>query len=351
MRTMRHRVIGVLVVSMVAACSAPGVTPSIRPSVVASAPTNSPTPTAMPSADPGLPVFEDSEPLLLVARLTGAGGGIFVLRPDGTGATRLATDALPGVHKHPDWSPDGRRVVFIDDRTEQMWIAHLDGSPTTSVAACDAPGCDYPAWSPDGSKIAFSRYEAGDFVGPAALAILVLDVASGEVDEVVRLERPLLVDAPRWSPDGASLVVQVDRMDDAGNETGAAIAVVPASGGELRYLTDFETFASFPDWGWATDEIVFTESLRGEQLEPTPADASWNVFGIQPDGSGFRQVTEMPPGQRLVAVRWAPGENLLVAKQFDDIAGGGRTVDPTTGRVEPFVTDAQYSVPVPRPMD
>ena len=80
----------------------------------------------------GLPVFAPDEPLVLTYRVTGAGGGLFVRRPDGTGVWQLATDILPGVHKHPDWSPDGQHVVFIDEATERMWIAHLDGSPTES---------------------------------------------------------------------------------------------------------------------------------------------------------------------------------------------------------------------------
>ncbi len=32
-------------------------------------------------------------------------------------------------------------------------------------------------------------------------------------------------------------------MDAQANETGAAIAIVPAAGGKLRYLTEFATYA------------------------------------------------------------------------------------------------------------
>ena len=92
-----------------------------------------------------LPAFAPDEPLVLTYRVTGAGGGLFVRRPDGTGERQLATDVLPGVHKHPDWSPDGQQVVFIDEATERMWIAHLDGSPTDSVPVCDTRGCDCPS--------------------------------------------------------------------------------------------------------------------------------------------------------------------------------------------------------------
>ena len=123
-------------------------------------------PPSPPLSAAGLPVFGPDEPLVLTAHPTDNGGGIFVKRPDGTGGWQLATDILPGVHKRGGWSPDGQEVVLIDESSEYMWIAHLDGSPTTRVPACDTPGCDFPSFSPDGKRIAFSRYENGAAVGP-----------------------------------------------------------------------------------------------------------------------------------------------------------------------------------------
>ena len=40
------------------------------------------------------------------------GGGIYVLRPDGTALRRL----FRGVASNVDWSPDGRRIAFEGDR-------------------------------------------------------------------------------------------------------------------------------------------------------------------------------------------------------------------------------------------
>lgn len=337
---------------LAAACSAtPGAT--IAPPSVGPSPSPDPTIPATPStsASVGLPQFASDEPLILVARVTGAGGGIFVMRPDGTGVTQLATDVLPGVHKHPDWSPDGQSVVFVDDSSERVWIARLDGSPSATVSACDVPGCDYPAWSPDGTRIAFSRYETNDGLeGPAAVGVYILELATGEVTPVLRLERPLLADAPRWSPDGTELVIQVDQMDDQAYETGAAIAIVSAAGGEPHYLTDFASFAGGPDWGWMTNEIVFSEALRGYKRTPGVDDATWDLFAVHPDGTGLRQITDQPDGQRLVAVRWTPDGRALLSKRFDDAGGGGRIVDPVSGAVTPYLTDAYFTIPLPRPV-
>ncbi|MEO8273164.1 MAG: hypothetical protein ABI620_03790 [Chloroflexota bacterium] len=329
--------------------SAPSPSSSAAASLVALV---SPSPTdAITPRPSGLPVFAADEQLVLYANLTGVGGGIFVMHPDGSGKTRLGADALPGVHKHPAWSPDGRDVVFIDDTTERMLIAHLDGRPTSEVAACGGggAGCDYPAFSPDGTKIAYSRYENKDGVeGPASNGIEVVDLASGTVSKVVRLSRPVLADVPKWSPDGTRLVVQVDRMDDAAFETGAALAVVPVAGGKPTYITKFDGFASYPDWSWATGEIAFSTDLMGAQRVLAPDQTTWNLWGVQPDGSGLRRITSLSAGGRLRAPGWSADGTLVFA--YDNIAQQGVRVDAATGTVQAFSTGESGFRPSLRPL-
>ena len=139
------RFVVLCVVAVVLAGCGSSAPATASPSVVPASSTFAPS-SAPPSVTASLPVFAADEPLLLYGKVTGAGGGVFVMRPDGSDRTQLATDVLPGIHKRGGWSPDGQHVVFIDESTEYMWIAHLDGSPTTRVSACDSPGCDYPAW-------------------------------------------------------------------------------------------------------------------------------------------------------------------------------------------------------------
>ena len=329
--------------------------PTMAPAVETTTPAEaSPTPTATTAATPApsaarLPAFAPDEPLVAFNQLTGAGGGLFVARPDGTGTEQLATDILPGVHKGVDWSPDGQRLVFIDEASERMWIAHLDGSATEPVAACYKPGCDHAAWSPDGTRIAFSRYQNADgIVGPAAVGIYVVDLATGRVSPVVKLERPYLADVPRWSPDGSQIVFSVDRMDADAYDTGAAIAIVPVAGGEPRYLTEFEMFASAPDWSWATNEIAFSRDLIETKRAPEPGDDTRDLYGIRPDGSGLRTITKARTGQALKGPRWTPNGTAITA--YDTMLPGGVLVDPATGSFEPFVTTLPFTRPVVRPM-
>lgn len=348
-----------LIALVIAACSsAPGPSSSGPTSVSAtgaatSAATLQPQLTAAAVATPSLPRFDPNEPLLLYTQVTGAGGGVFVMHPDGTGRTQLATDILPGVHKRGDWSPDGQHVVFIDEPTEKMWLANLDGSPTTPLPVCDGGGCDFPKWSPDGKSIVYSRVDDGGGKvpnlneGPPALGIYLLDLASGSVTKVVRLERPMLADVPVWSPDGKEILFEVDRMDADAYETGCALAIVPVTGGEPRYITPFEAFASSHDWSRLTGEIAYSTELIDAKKTRTPGDANWQLWGVQPDGSGLRQITHVPDGQPMRGVRWQPDGSL---GSYDITNGKVVFVSATTGALSPSLMVGPEGIPLPRPV-
>lgn len=58
---------------------------------------------------------------------------------------------------HPDYSPDGQRVVFASARsgTAEIWGANADGSNLQQLTHLGAHIASYPKWSPDGTRIAF----------------------------------------------------------------------------------------------------------------------------------------------------------------------------------------------------
>lgn len=275
-----------------------------------------------------LPVVSDGDPRFLFAVLTGAGGGLIITRVDGSDPVRLATD-VDGVLKHPDWSPDGNRVAFAEEQSNTMWIASLDGSPSVRIPGCDGQLCDYPSWSPDGTKIAYSHYESlpGD-KAPSASSIEIVDLASGEITTAVRLERPLLADVARWSPDGTQIVFGVDQMDDEAFETGAAVAVVPATGGEPTFLTDFALYGYAPDWNVDTDEIVFGTSVREFSKDFDLSTVANDVWVIRPDGTGLRQITDVGIGHEIRGPKWTPDGSQILAWSSEL---GAVVVDPTTG--------------------
>jgi TolB protein len=93
------------------------------------------------------------------------------------------------------WSPDSREVVY--SMGGSLWRQNI--SETSATQLTDGDGYDYqPDWSPDGKFVVFTSYQKG------ALELWLLDIASGAAQQLttggaVNVE-------PRWSPDGKKLV-------------------------------------------------------------------------------------------------------------------------------------------------
>jgi Tol biopolymer transport system component len=124
------------------------------------------------------------------------GSEVWMMRSNGTGVVRLVPNA-----DHPEFSPDGTRIVFAR-RTEvgmgsqsDLWSVKRDGTGLVRLTHTDSESENLPTFSPDGRRIAFTAGESsGEF-----------DVYSMAVDGTDR--RPVAVSArddvlPAYSPDG-----------------------------------------------------------------------------------------------------------------------------------------------------
>jgi len=84
---------------------------------------------------------------------------IYVMNAHGSGLRRLTN--APGSDGHPAWSPDGTRIAFDSERNspregelgDRIYVMNADGSRQRQLTKTFGK---YPDWSPDGRHIVFS---------------------------------------------------------------------------------------------------------------------------------------------------------------------------------------------------
>lgn len=337
---------------VVSACGGTAGTGSLAPSqAVAPSPiaTTAPAPTSEPAASSAppspertaLPSILPGEAWIAFQTMSAAGYGVHLIRPDGTGFHRWPS-GIPGRHEHPDWSPDGSRILLntVDsDGTEDLWTANADGSDRTRIVDCVTPclWADEAAWSPDELMIAFQRGVLAD--GELRSTLEILDLAAGDVRVVLTMPIKQLLLAPRWAADGRRLAVEVIQVPDAaaeGEPVGGAIGIVDldASTPKVTLLTDLDNFANNPDWSPTEDLIVFSQ--------PAGVDRSLaDLVVVSPDGKGLRTVIALvdqgavaihpaftPDGKRILFLLTRAGkqETVMAVVDLD-----GSDLGPATG--------------------
>jgi Tol biopolymer transport system component len=258
--------------------------------------------------------------------------GIFLADPDGYNVVQIAGDASYSA-THPDWSPDGLQIIYTNESEGTLWTIGVDGADRRKLV--DVPDashyCDYAAWSPDGSRIAYTRYTLEGDGPPPASVIVVQDFDSGSITEVVKMARPNLVDVPRWSGDGDTIIIGVDMFDADFNEDGAAIGSVPAAGGEVTYLTKFDHFGYQPDWNRVSNKIVFSTEVRQFSLDP--ADRG-DLYTMNADGTELAKLTQAEAGTYLEQPTWTPDGERILATMTDPVGRVAVWVDPATGEYQ-----------------
>ena len=286
-----------------------------------------PSPTASPALTPAPsgPVIGDGEAWIAYMG-TSSDRLVWAVRPDGTGRHMLFPLVPGGEQQHPDWAPDGGRLVFsvIGTVTQTIWIGDADGSNTSMLVDCRLPcqRVDEPAWSPDGGSIAYQRMVSD--AGAAVSTLEILDLLTRQTRIVLTAPAGHAVYAPRWSGDGTRIVYESVTMASPAVDaevTSSALTVIdvmsPAP--TPREITKPEVRCSNPDWSWVNDRIVCTKPVAASGFDG-PAD----LYTLQPDGTAFAPLTAVAAsGSIAIKPTWLPDGSGVI---FCDSGGHMSTI-------------------------
>jgi tol-pal system beta propeller repeat protein TolB len=195
----------------------------------------------------------------------------------------------PGNSADPAWSPDGRRLVFVNaplgGGAERLYLADPRGQRrprllTSIRAAPESILFLTPRWAPNGKTIIFERWD----VPSGRHALYLINTRSRTARKLV--DGGMM---PSWSPDGRRLAFVL--RPTAGE---ADVFVADARGANRRRLTHFPGDDLAPDWSPNGNRIAFVSRRTG----------SAQIYTMRADGSGEQQLTTHPAGS--FAPSWSP---------------------------------------------
>ena len=144
-------------------------------------------------------------------------------------------------HTAPAWSPDGRRLAFVANRTEEpdanantdIWVLEADADTTVQPTRVTTnPGQDgSPTWSPDGRWIAYTTVVEPELICYATTHLGLIPSSGGEARVLTR-ELDRNVSNPMFTEDGRHVRF---RLEDSAEDH---LAQVPVGGGAVERLLD-----------------------------------------------------------------------------------------------------------------
>ena len=268
--------------------------------------------TRSPDVKEGAPAF--SRDGRLIAFHTDS--GIFVMGASGESVRRITS-----VGFDPDWSPDGKRIVFTrNERAQDPRARNTNDNPLMVVdAGGGAPktlletDTMQPRWSPDGKRIA---YWASDASGRRDVFTV---SATGGKETIVAVTADAPLDwSPAWSPDSRWLYFSSDR---SGTTTLWRVRIDSGNGrlkGEPQMIA-----APAPDAGWIGvsgdgRSLIFEAMAHSSTVRTARFDAATSqlVAADAPvlDGALLIRSASPSPDGSLVAFTTSGHEELYVMR-------------------------------------
>jgi len=209
-------------------------------------------------------------------------------------------------------SPDGRRIIFMSNRSGigEIWVCDSDGSNAQQLTSSGGAGT--PRWSPDGKQIVFDSRVGGE------ANVYVID-ANGGVPR--KLETGTQMNSlPSWSHDGRWIY-----FASGLTHSNLTLWRVAATGGHAVQLT--KTASIMPIESPDGQFVYFVRFTAGK----------FRLWRMRPDGSGESMVKAMPP-LNSDGYEWRPFESGIYFYAYKDGNAEIDLLDLLTSRVRRIAT-------------
>ena len=277
-------------------------------------------------------------------------GDLYTLPIEGGTATRIVGGM--SFESQPTWSPDGRTIAFLSDRTgvENLWVADADGANPRAVSkdrrTDDRPQIMVsPAWTPDGQYLVVSKARPPD-PGTFWLFMYHRDGGNG-----VRVGAP---PPPQPAPDatGPPPPPPPNRMGAVVSPDGRFIYYAQRAGG-FTYNT------RFPLWqihrhDRDTGDVSQVTNAQGSAMRPVLSpDGKWLVYGTRHKADTGLRIRNLETGaERWLAYPVTRDDQESRASRdtlprYDFTPDGRSIVVPVAGKLQRIDVASGQATPIP----
>ncbi|SDK01663.1 Imidazolonepropionase [Catalinimonas alkaloidigena] len=234
------------------------------------------------------------------------------------------------VELDPAWSPDGKFLTYVSDRSGNMDLWVRDLSTGTDKCVADLPGyAMFPSWSPDGTQIAFYENDARNVWGKGALHVV---AATG--GEPKKLHEELFVPSkPTWSADGKTIALSaLEHYSGRYREGVSKVLLVSPEGKPDRWMSPL------------TNRTLGTRGKNGPVWSPDGRKMAYIQDGLLWTVQVDPQGNPVGPPRRLTnelsdVPTWTGDSQTIVFLAIDQL----KRVDLLTGTVEEIPMNLSWS--------
>jgi TolB protein len=245
-------------------------------------------------------------------------GSLWRQKLDSKEAAQLTDGA--GYDYQPDWSPDGKSVVYVSYQKDAMelWLLDLATGKSSQLTSGGAVNLE-PRWSPDGKKFVWVSTQYN-----RRFHVFVADVRNGALENVVRLTGETKSPLPRyyyspydmeinpvWTRDGKEILFVSNRGHIHG--TGGFWLMKAEPGAEPSEIHYEETsWKARPDFSPDGSRMIYSSYLgrQWQNLWVMPAKggdafpisyADWDQTNVRwsPDGRKFAFISNRSGGTQI----------------------------------------------------